>query len=627
MHDHDDILEIAHEVMRERFPEAAAIIVAGSIIRQEHTATSDLDLVVLYDRIPQAYSESFFHGALPVRAFINDLETLTYFIFEVDRPRAIPALANMIHEGTVIPAPCEISARAKRVAQEAIDLGPPEWRLDQIEESRYAITGLLDDIHSPRSRAEMMASGALLLRRLAEFYLRTRGEWSARDKWIPRRLEQVDPTFAAAFNGAFDELFSNADAEPAIALASTELDKHGGPLFAGHQRQAPNTWRRVLSKPRISRELPALPKAPRDVVVLTDASPSWNQRFEDEARAIRAVLPIDIEARIEHIGSTAVESLESRPIIDIMLLFEETTRLGDLRAPLESLGYYLSRQRYGPGHMLFIKGLPPFGAQRSHHVHVRHPRDVIARRKLLLRDLLRSNNALSSDYAQLKHDLAVQHAEDLSGYLDGKSQFIGAALFRHLIGANFPVLTTIRLNLVQLNHDHTDRYAELFQDRSTYRYISDRGAIPAAEIPAKIEATLAGFEKGTGIYWALEHGGLFVGYVAIHQPGSREPVMSYALSKEARKQGLMTESLQCVIDFVRDHLLACDFIAHIHHRNKRSARLLDALGFVEGEPVATPRGARREFRYDMQPSLAPPEQQQLLVDAEEDEQLPLVATS
>lgn len=613
--------------MRERFPEAAAIIVAGSIIRQEHTTTSDLDLVVLYDRIPQAYSESFFHGALPVRAFINDLETLTYFIFEIDRPRAIPALANMIHEGTVIPAPCEISARAKRVAREAIDLGPPTWRLDQIEESRYAITGLLDDIHSPRSRAEMMASGALLLRRLAEFYLRTRGEWSARDKWIPRRLEQVDPAFAAEFNDAFDKLFSNADAEPAITLASTELVKHGGPLFAGYQRQAPNTWRRVLSKPRIASELPALPKAPRDVVVLTDSSPSWNQRFEDEARAIRAVLPIDIEARIEHIGSTAVESLESRPIIDIMLLFEETTRLGDLRAPLESLGYYLSRQRYGPGHMLFIKGLPPFGAQRSHHVHVRHPRDVIARRKLLLRDLLRSNHALSSDYAQLKNDLAVQHAEDLSGYLNGKSQFIGAALFRHLLGANFPVLKTARLDLVQLDHTHTDRYAELFQDRSTYRYISDRGAVPAEEIPDKIEATLAGFERGTGIYWALEHDGTFVGYVAIHQPGSREPVMSYALSKDARKQGLMTESLLRVIDFVREHLLACDFIAHIHHRNKRSAKLLEGLGFVEGEPVATPRGARREFRYDMQPSLDPPEQQQLLVDTTDDEQLPLIATS
>ena len=237
------------------------------------------------------------------------------------------------------------------------------------------------------------------------------------------------------------------------------------------------------------------------------------------------------------------------------------------------------------------------------------------------------NHALSSDYAQLKNDLAVQHAEDLSGYLNGKSQFIGAALFRHLLGANFPVLKTARLDLVQLDHTHTDRYAELFQDRSTYRYISDRGAVPAEEIPDKIEATLAGFERGTGIYWALEHDGTFVGYVAIHQPGSREPVMSYALSKDARKQGLMTESLLRVIDFVREHLLACDFIAHIHHRNKRSAKLLEGLGFVEGEPVATPRGARREFRYDMQPSLDPPEQQQLLVDTTDDEQLPLIATS
>jgi len=66
------------------------LLLAGSIVRGEGTPHSDLDLVVIFDRLPNAYRESFYFGDLPVEAFVHDPETLNYFLFEVDRSSGIP---------------------------------------------------------------------------------------------------------------------------------------------------------------------------------------------------------------------------------------------------------------------------------------------------------------------------------------------------------------------------------------------------------------------------------------------------------------------------------------------------------------------------------------------------------
>ena len=69
------------EILAEKYPEARVVFLAGSVVRGEDTETSDLDLVVIFDRLPQAYRESFIFGGWPVEAFIHDPETLRYFFY------------------------------------------------------------------------------------------------------------------------------------------------------------------------------------------------------------------------------------------------------------------------------------------------------------------------------------------------------------------------------------------------------------------------------------------------------------------------------------------------------------------------------------------------------------------
>ena len=72
----NDVLDAAHAIWSQRYSGADVVLAAGSIVRGEATAYSDLDLVVVYSKLPCAYRESFsFHG-LPVEAFVHDPETL-----------------------------------------------------------------------------------------------------------------------------------------------------------------------------------------------------------------------------------------------------------------------------------------------------------------------------------------------------------------------------------------------------------------------------------------------------------------------------------------------------------------------------------------------------------------------
>src|SRR5690349_7126567 len=98
-----DVLAVARLVVSQRYPGAAVAFAAGSLVRGEGTAYSDLDLVVVYPTLPAAYRESFRFDGLPVEVFVHDPGTLEYFFVEMDAASGIPALPQMVVEGHEIP--------------------------------------------------------------------------------------------------------------------------------------------------------------------------------------------------------------------------------------------------------------------------------------------------------------------------------------------------------------------------------------------------------------------------------------------------------------------------------------------------------------------------------------------
>jgi predicted nucleotidyltransferase len=241
----DEVIKIANAIRNQRYSDASVVFVAGSLVRGEGTAFSDLDLVVVYESLPNAYRESFRFEGFPVEAFVHDTETLNYFFLEVDRPSGVPSLPQMVKEGIEIPGANAVAQSLKALANSVIEMGPPALTPEDDRKLRYVITDLLDDIRDPRSYAELIATGGRLYEALADYYLRANGRWSAKGKSIPQVLERLDPTVSGKYCESFEALFRHGDPSAVIALSEELLQTRGGLFFEGHRADAPSPrWRR-----------------------------------------------------------------------------------------------------------------------------------------------------------------------------------------------------------------------------------------------------------------------------------------------------------------------------------------------------------------------------------------------
>jgi hypothetical protein len=242
----EDALRIGARALATRFTDADAAFVAGSIVRGEGRLFSDVDLIVLYSRLSPARREAFVVADTPVEAFVHDPETLAWFV-DKDTAAGRPTLIGMMAEGRIVGPRPTVAEQWKAKAQAQLARGPGPLPSSRLEDLRYQITGLVDDLRGYRERPEMVSIGTTLFDPLGELLLRARGTWSARGKWIPRSLRAVDADLGGRFDHAFDRLFRDGDPQPIITFVERELGSVGGLLFDGFRREASAAARRAAT--------------------------------------------------------------------------------------------------------------------------------------------------------------------------------------------------------------------------------------------------------------------------------------------------------------------------------------------------------------------------------------------
>jgi GrpB-like predicted nucleotidyltransferase (UPF0157 family) len=172
-----------------------------------------------------------------------------------------------------------------------------------------------------------------------------------------------------------------------------------------------------------------------DEVEIVNYDPLWPILFDEEGKRLRAVLDPSLIVAIEHFGSTAVADLSAKPIIDILIAVRS---LPDAQATfveaLRNLDYVYWDDNPKKDRMFFVKGMPPFGSKRSHHVHVTEPHGEMWQR-LAFRDYLRTHPEEAETYERLKRRLAAEHPTDREAYSDAKSSYIESVMRKAISNA------------------------------------------------------------------------------------------------------------------------------------------------------------------------------------------------
>lgn len=226
-----DAIEAAHRFIADYFPHCDGALVAGSVVRGQATATSDLDIVIFDNNRMTSYRESFIAFGWPIEVFVHNLTSYKQY-FNDDCKRARPSMPKMVSEGIVI-KDSGIMDAIKEEAKQLLKMGPEEWTKDMIRTKQYFISDALDDFIGSSHRAEELFIANTLAELVSEFVLRTNRKWIGHSKWLVRSLMQHDETFTHQFIKVFDIFYKTGEKEHIVKLVDKVLEPYGGKLFDG----------------------------------------------------------------------------------------------------------------------------------------------------------------------------------------------------------------------------------------------------------------------------------------------------------------------------------------------------------------------------------------------------------
>ena len=173
--------------------------------------------------------------------------------------------------------------------------------------------------------------------------------------------------------------------------------------------------------------------------------PEWRVQYEALKTRISSLLS-PIQPVIEHIGSTSVQGLAAKPIIDIAVGVASLYDLEKTVTPMTEDGflYYAAFNQDMPERRLFVglrmdadrTGIPPIfhtldeiphdrlNLLRKCHIHIWVAGAPDWVRHLAFRDYLRAHPEVCDEYAKLKFNLSDREWEHGMAYNEAKEAFI-----------------------------------------------------------------------------------------------------------------------------------------------------------------------------------------------------------
>lgn len=165
-------------------------------------------------------------------------------------------------------------------------------------------------------------------------------------------------------------------------------------------------------------------------MIIVDYDPRWPAIFEEEKRRVLNVVGLKVLG-IEHVGSTAVMGLGSKPIIDMMAGVHSLTDADQLLPLLREIGYEDVTPESGDPEWYYCLGKIYRGEKvrlENFHLHLMKFGSETWYRHLVFRDFLRSHSDVMQTYDRLKRELAANYGSDREGYTNAKTAFIASVV-------------------------------------------------------------------------------------------------------------------------------------------------------------------------------------------------------
>ena len=158
-------------------------------------------------------------------------------------------------------------------------------------------------------------------------------------------------------------------------------------------------------------------------ISLSPHNPLW-PRWAEEEICLLARLLAPVSPGMHHIGSTAIPTIQAKPIVDILVEVANGVEWSSVVSLMEAAGYICMAR--SPLRISFNKGYTPAGyAEKVFHIHFHRTGDTP---EILFRDYLLSHPEAARHYEQLKLSLLPKYKNDRDAYTAAKAPFVDRIL-------------------------------------------------------------------------------------------------------------------------------------------------------------------------------------------------------
>ncbi|MFJ6208270.1 GrpB family protein [Lysinibacillus sp. NPDC092081] len=128
--------------------------------------------------------------------------------------------------------------------------------------------------------------------------------------------------------------------------------------------------------------------------------------------------------RIQHIGSTSIEGIQAKPVIDILMGTDNIQNISDsFLEEMRKAGFYRLRVER-PAEIVFAKFTDDTFEVKTHFVHLVNYEEDKWFDLLFFRDYLNANESIKRQYEKLKLNFLNSNLKGIDEYTSYKEQFV-----------------------------------------------------------------------------------------------------------------------------------------------------------------------------------------------------------
>lgn len=155
-------------------------------------------------------------------------------------------------------------------------------------------------------------------------------------------------------------------------------------------------------------------------VFLVAHNDKWKIYYDEIEAFLKSILSECPIERISHIGSTAIDNIWAKDIIDILIEVSKDSNIKNTAKVIENNGFI--RMSAETDRISFNRGYTKDGfADKVYHVHLRYAGD---NDELYFRDYLNKYTQIAKEYETIKLRLWKQFEHNRDAYTNAKAEFV-----------------------------------------------------------------------------------------------------------------------------------------------------------------------------------------------------------